>query len=132
MGLFGPTSTFATVVGDLIGFINMLIGVLIPLALVVFFWGLVRYIYEAPHEGHSHARETILWSLIALFLLLSVAGILALLNVAFFGGATNYNEPVGGYTQTGPASGGGLWPILAIHTRREGEWNFLLELRGNH
>ena len=91
MGLFRQGSTFASVVQDLIGLINMLVGVLAALALVVFFIGLVRYIKDsADSKGHAEGRERIIWSMVALFILFSIWGILALMSVAFFG-SSNLN-----------------------------------------
>lgn len=78
-------------VQTLIGVINMLVGVLSALAIVVFFIGLVRYIQESSDaHGHSEGRERIIWSIIALFILFSIWGILALLSVTFFG-SSNLN-----------------------------------------
>ena len=89
MGLFNKTSTLASVVQTLISFINLLVGVLATLAIVIFFWGLVRYIYRSDDEhALAEGRQTILWSLIALFVLFSLWGILAVLNIAFFGGSS--------------------------------------------
>jgi Type IV secretion system pilin len=96
MGLFTQSSTLLSLSKDIISFINLLVAVLIPLALVVFFIGLVRYIYKAGDvSAHKEARESIMWSLIALFVLISVWGILQLMSAAFFpGGApTNYIGP---------------------------------------
>ena len=70
----------------------MLVSVLAALALVVFFIGLVRYVKDsADSHGHEEGRERIIWSLVALFILFSIWGILALMSVAFFG-SSNLNE----------------------------------------
>lgn len=88
MGLFTSNSTFASVVANIVSLLNLVIGVLAALALVIFFWGLVRYIY---HSDDAHSREegrsSIMWGLVALFVLFSLFGILQLLTIAFFGGA---------------------------------------------
>ncbi len=87
MGLFHSGSTFASIIQDIISFINLVVGVLAVLALVIFFWGLVKYVY---HSDDAHSREegrgSIMWGLIALFVLFSLFGILQILNIAFFGG----------------------------------------------
>lgn len=65
----------------------MLVGLLGALALVIFFWGLVQYIYRSG-DAHAHAegRERMVWSLIAIFVLFSVWGILQLMSISLFGG----------------------------------------------
>src|SRR5665213_159213 len=87
MGFLNAGSTFASAIQSLIGLINLLISVLSALAIVVFFIGLVRYIKDSSDsKAHTEGRERIIWSLIALFVLFSVWGILALMSIAFFGG----------------------------------------------
>ena len=77
---------FASIIQNtLVPLINLTVSVLSALAIVVFFWGLVRYIYESGDaHGHSEGKERIIWSLIALFVLFSIWGILALMGKAFF------------------------------------------------
>ncbi|HEY5382993.1 MAG TPA: hypothetical protein VIJ88_00315 [Candidatus Paceibacterota bacterium] len=87
MGLFSSGASFCTIVLSIVSLINLTVGVLLALAVVVFFWGLVRFISESGDaHGHTEGKERIIWSLIAIFVLVSVWGILALMSVAFFGG----------------------------------------------
>ena len=89
MGFLNAGSTFASAIQTLIGLINMLVSVLAAGALVVFFIGLVRYIKDsADSHGHTEGRERIIWSLVALFILFSIWGILALMSVALFGSSS--------------------------------------------
>src|SRR6185437_1979700 len=93
-------STFSSAVQTLIGLLNMIVSVLVALAVVVFFIGLVRYIRAAgDSKAHAEGRERILWSMIALFILFSIWGILALMNVTFFG----YDNSSGGSYNAYPA-----------------------------
>jgi len=86
MGFLNGASSFSSIVQTLIGLMNMLVSVLAALALVVFFIGLVRYVKDsADAHDHVEGRERIIWSLIALFILFSIWGILALMSVTFFG-----------------------------------------------
>ncbi len=96
MPLSQPTGpTFATVVSNVVGLINMIIPVLATLALVIFFIGLVQYIWNSgDSSGKEKGRELILWGLIALLVLFSIWGILALLQVAFFGGSSGRIGPI--------------------------------------
>jgi len=50
--------------------------VLVALALVLFMVGVVKYIYS---EGEHKNRDLIMWSLIALFVMVSIWGILRIL-----------------------------------------------------
>jgi len=95
MGFLNGQSSIYSAVQSLLGLMNMLIGVLAALALVVFFIGLVRYIRDAADaKGHAEGRERIIWSLIALFILFSLWGILALMSITFFG-SSNLNTGSG-------------------------------------
>lgn len=64
-----------TLAGDLL---NMLIPVLIALALVVFFWGLIQYIRGAGGEEKDGGRKIMIAGLLALFIMVSVWGIIRL------------------------------------------------------
>jgi hypothetical protein len=55
--------------------LNRLIPLLILLALVVFFWGLIQYIVN-PGEGHANGRTKMIAGLLALFIMLTVFGII--------------------------------------------------------
>ena len=93
-GLFSSGATFATIVSSIVSLINITIGVLATLAVVAFFVGLVRYIRESGDaHAHTEAKERIIWSLVALFVLFSVWGILALMGTAFFGSGSSSSNP---------------------------------------
>ena len=57
--------------------LNSLIPLMIALALVVFFWGLVQYIIN-PGEGHDKGKSVMIAGLVALFVMVSVWGIIRL------------------------------------------------------
>lgn len=82
MGLFSQGTTFASLVNSLIGIINIIIPVLLAAMLVFFFFGIVKYIAQA---GGKRDSKTMLWSLIAIFVLLSTWGILRILTNTFLG-----------------------------------------------
>lgn len=77
-----PAVAFAQTPTNLLGLINLvgtvlnaLIPILIALALVVFFWGLVKYIIsKKPGEG----RSIMIAGLVGLFVMVSVWGIIRL------------------------------------------------------
>ncbi len=75
---------FQSLVYFLIGLIQIIIPLLIAIAIIVFFWGIIRYIFAAGNEQvKTSARETMLWGTIALFLMVSVWGILKIIANTF-------------------------------------------------
>lgn len=75
-----PIESLLGAFGSLIG---ALIPILITLALVVFFWGLVRYLWGASSKsGHEKGKDLMKWGLITLFVMVSVWGIVALMQEA--------------------------------------------------
>jgi len=64
------------------GILNMLIPILIAAALVVFFWGLVKYI-QAGGEGVAEGRATMIAGILSLFIMVSIWGLVNLAQNAF-------------------------------------------------
>ena len=78
--------TFEELVRQFVDLINLVIPILFSLALVLFLWGGVRYIYkEGDAKGKSEERSALGWGLLALFILFSIWGIIRLLEEAFLG-----------------------------------------------
>ena len=76
-------------IGSVIGLISGIVGALIPLmmaaALLAFFWGLVQYIFKigGGKTKGSSGRGLMIWSLVALFVMASVWGLVNLLRDSF-------------------------------------------------
>ena len=60
------------------------VGLIIGLAFVVFLWGIFKYVYTASLEGKEGARQTIIYGLIGLFVMLAVWGLVKILVGTFF------------------------------------------------
>jgi|SRR3989344_362310 len=68
--------------------INPLTYVLMMIALLVFFWGIMKVIYAAGDAKKiEEGKKFILWSIIALFVMVSVWGILNFVYSDLFGGS---------------------------------------------
>jgi len=70
---------------DLIQGVGRFVYVLIPLSFTVtilfFFWGLARFILKADNEAERDAgKEVMKWGIVALFIILSIWGIVAVLQ----------------------------------------------------
>ena len=90
--LFLPTFAFAlTTVTNFQSFVTLIIeilGLLVPiifaLTMIVFFWGIAQFILSAGNEQkRSEGKQIMLWGIIALFVMMSVWGILKTLCGTF-------------------------------------------------
>ncbi len=72
--------------------LNRLIPVLIALALVVFFWGLVKYIRSGKAAG---AKDVMIAGLVGLFVMVSVWGIIRIAQNTLLGGTGSIQTPGG-------------------------------------
>ncbi|OHA58539.1 MAG: hypothetical protein A2571_02065 [Candidatus Vogelbacteria bacterium RIFOXYD1_FULL_44_32] len=68
--------------------VNPAVGILMTLAVVAFFWGLVKYIYSAG-AGKDEGKMIMVWGVVALFVMVSVWGLVAIIKTTIFG-STNY------------------------------------------
>ena len=80
-------NTLVTNIGNLI---NLLIPIVFTLALLVFFWGLVRYIWGKDHDKEA-AKKTMIWGVVALFVMAAVWGL-----VVFIANTLGVNNTQGG------------------------------------
>ncbi|HYF12822.1 MAG TPA: hypothetical protein VD928_00790 [Candidatus Paceibacterota bacterium] len=77
-------STFKDLVLYLISILDLIVPFLAALALALFMWSGVRYIYKArDSKGLAAERTAIVWGLVALFVLFSIWGILEMLERTF-------------------------------------------------
>jgi hypothetical protein len=63
-------------------FLNALIGLFITLAIVVFFWGLIKYLTNAG-EDKAAGLSIMFMGVIAIFVMVSIWGIIRLLQSTF-------------------------------------------------
>ena len=74
----------------LMGIKNLITIYLIPivfsLALLLFFWGVVKYIWSEG-QGRGDGKKIMVWGIIALFVMVSVWGIVTFLQIEILGGS---------------------------------------------
>lgn len=65
--------------------VNPAIAILFTAAIVVFFWGLIQFIYGAGKEedAKKNGKRHMMWGVIGLFIMLSAFGILQLFTNTF-------------------------------------------------
>lgn len=74
-------------------------------ALLAFFWGLIKFIfYAGSAEGREEGKKVMLWGIVALFVLLSIWGIIALAQNTFFAPGTSPSGPQQFQTNPNPFS----------------------------
>lgn len=62
--------------------LNALIGLFITLAIVIFFWGLIRYLTNAGEEKAA-GLQIMFYGVLAIFVMVSIWGIIRLLQSTF-------------------------------------------------
>lgn len=89
VSLAAAPRTFEELASYLVFIMNNVVAVLIVLGLVIYFWGVTANLKKAS-QGDAEARKNIVfWGVVALFVMVSVWGILRLLqNTLFSGGGT--------------------------------------------
>ena len=82
---------------------DLLVPILIAAAVLVFFYGLIMYLWGGSKEdGHKKGRGIMVWGLIALFVMVSVWGIIKIAQDAF-GINGNQTVPIPAVPVTGGA-----------------------------
>lgn len=84
LGAFVPALASAATLTDTLvffsTFLNGVIGLFITLAIVVFFWGLIKYLWSIDNENAHEGLKIMFWGLIAIFVMVSIWGIIRLLQ----------------------------------------------------
>lgn len=72
-----------------VGYLNAGIGTAIVLGLVIYFYGVASGIASLKHGESEQLRMRIMWGIIALFVMVSVWGIIGLVRNTLFGGGSS-------------------------------------------
>lgn len=98
-----PPSQINQILVNLIGTARLVLALLFVLALLVFVWGMVKFIFAASNpEQLKKARGILWWGVIGMFVLASVFGIVVAIQV-YFGVAGDVPVPI---PQFGPIPAG--------------------------
>jgi hypothetical protein len=84
---FAALGNISGLVTDIGNIINQIIPILFALALLGFFYGLVMYIFVGDDEKKTKAKQTMIWGVVALFVMASVWGL-----VRFIGNAVGVDQ----------------------------------------
>ncbi|PIR70565.1 MAG: hypothetical protein COU46_00930 [Candidatus Niyogibacteria bacterium CG10_big_fil_rev_8_21_14_0_10_42_19] len=82
--LFASAQTFEGVIMIFIDILGLVIPILMILATVVFLWGIISYLVAAGDEAQiSKSKTYMVWGIIALFVMLTVWGFVAVIQNTF-------------------------------------------------
>jgi tellurite resistance protein TehA-like permease len=77
-------SRLEDILNDIINILNILLPLLLALGVIVFLWGIVKYITAAGDEEKiKEAKKYIVWGLIFLAIMVALWGFVALINNLF-------------------------------------------------
>jgi uncharacterized membrane-anchored protein YitT (DUF2179 family) len=86
-----PSSSISPkeIVKTLLELINDLMAVLAGIAVLLFLWGIVRFIASAGNEQkRKEAKNLIIYGLVGLFVMTTFLGIIAIVQATFFDGGS--------------------------------------------
>ena len=82
--MIASAQTIVTIVGTIGSLILQITPMIVALALLYFFWGLAKYILAAGDESaQSDGKKIMIMGIIALFVIVSVWGLVQVLNSTF-------------------------------------------------
>lgn len=85
--------TFSEAIDLLVTILDTGTGLLVLAGIVVYFWGISTNILKMKDEGSQAFKAYFIWGIIAIFVMVSVWGIIELLQNTLFGG--DYYSPSG-------------------------------------
>jgi uncharacterized membrane protein HdeD (DUF308 family) len=82
---YGTGSTITDIIYFMINIINQAVVLVVALALLFFFWGIMKFILNADNdEERTKGKKVMVWGIIALFVMVSVWGLINILANTFF------------------------------------------------
>ncbi len=82
-------STLSAVIDALAGALGAFVSVGVGIALLVFVWGIVQFVLQAGNETQMiEGRKRMLWGVIALFVIVSIWGLVTILQSMVGAGGT--------------------------------------------
>ncbi len=98
--VLAQAGTISGLIKSIVDILGLLVPLIFALALLYFFWGLGQFILNAGSEdGREKGKHVMLWGVIALFVMVSIWGIVGILDDTFFrtsAGPASDTRPFGG------------------------------------
>ena len=81
---FAFAQNFTSIINTASGVINLVIPLLVALALLAFFWGLVVYIWKSGGEDDKdRGKKIMIAGIVSLFVMISIWGIIKIIGNTF-------------------------------------------------
>lgn len=77
------TTNASTILGTISSIFAVVIPILITLAVIYVIWGVIKYATASDDDAQTMARQTIIKGVIALFVIVSIWGLVAIINRTF-------------------------------------------------
>lgn len=87
-GLQGVVNVFRFV-------LSAIVPIIISLALIYFLWGVVSYVIRSAPDDKENAKKQMIYGIIGLFVMISVWGLVKILQDTFFSQGGNNQAPQG-------------------------------------
>lgn len=84
---FAAATDFKGVVAIVIGLIKSLVPLVVALTLLVFIWGIFQLVRTNDEDARKEAIAIITYGIVALFVMVSVWGLVSILTSTFFSGS---------------------------------------------
>ena len=88
LALAAAPRTFSDLANLIVAMLDAGVGLLITVAIVIYLFGISRSIFKSGEEGKEGLRRYFLWGIVTIFLMVSIWGILQLLQNTLFGGTS--------------------------------------------
>lgn len=79
-------TNFSGLVGKIYGMLASLVPIIISLTVIVFLWGIFQLVQSNNEDSRKDAIRIITFGVVALFVMVSVWGLVAILSNTFFSG----------------------------------------------
>jgi len=103
--VYAAPRTFQELANLIVSILDMGTGLLILAGIVIYFWGISTNILKMKDEGGQAFKAYVIWGLIALFIMVSIWGIIEILQNTLFGG--DYYDPNSGTSSGFQGTGNG-------------------------
>ncbi|OHA89873.1 MAG: hypothetical protein A2832_01910 [Candidatus Zambryskibacteria bacterium RIFCSPHIGHO2_01_FULL_44_22b] len=81
-------TNLTTLLNSIKNLVDTALPIVVGLGLLAFFWGLVKFVFAAgDEEARKGAKSMMIYSVVALFIMVSIWGL-----IGFIGGAFNINQ----------------------------------------